>query len=140
MADKSHKLITKLMRWLVFSVLLAVAPLAGSFVTRMTRKLPTDLDAILANGELLLVTAGIVGAAVGELLGNQHTERRPVPEVIAGGASLLILFFCAVVFADTAAAKAASQAIDGAAVTNFSLLMCGIGLASSASCVLLSET
>jgi hypothetical protein len=46
---------------------------------------PSDVDAVLANGELFLVTAALAGAALGELVGVVRSVRQPFLELIAAG-------------------------------------------------------
>lgn len=128
----------KFARWVIFSVLLALVPLGFSALARWTRKQPADLDSILSSGELLLVTVGIVGAAVGELIGTNRKRGWPTTEIVAAGMSLLILAVCSLYFADVAAARAAAHVVDGAVVTKVSLVLCSTGVVSSAICVLLS--
>ena len=59
----------RFLRWLIFGVLFALVPLFFSWVARKIRAQPNGLHVLLANGELFLITAGVSGTALGELVG-----------------------------------------------------------------------
>jgi hypothetical protein len=129
----------KLTRWTIFSVLLALVPLLVSALIRATRRQAADLDTILSNGELLLITVGLAGAAVGELIGSGRGVARPMRELISAGMSVVILVVSALYFADVAAAKAAAQVVDSPLIASVSLGVYVAALISSGACIALAE-
>ena len=128
----------RFVRWLIFGVLLALVPLVFSWAARAIRAQPSSLDAVLANGELFLVTAGICGAAVGELVGVVRATRQPFWEIVAGGCCLIVVVLSAHLFADVSAVRAAAATIDPARVSSWSLWLYGIGLVASGSSIAMS--
>jgi hypothetical protein len=60
----------RLAKWLIFSVLLALLPLALNYLHVLTRGGDPTLERLLGKGELLLIAASISAAAVGSVIGS----------------------------------------------------------------------
>jgi hypothetical protein len=102
------------------------------------RSQSNGLDTVLANGELFIVTAGICGAAVGELVGVVRTARQPFWEIVAGGSCLIIVVLSAHLFADVSAVRASAATIDPERVSTWSIWLYVAGLMSSGSSIAIS--
>lgn len=127
----------KVIQWTVFGVLLSIAPLGVALLIKLTRSQSIALTDILSNGELLLVTAGIVGAAIGDLLAGKH--KHSSAELISGGGCVVILLVSCIYFADVSAAHASQSSINSAAVERASYWLFGSGFISSLVSIILSE-
>lgn len=96
--------LTRLVRWLLFTVALAVVPFAFFVVRGLTYgRAPTPAE-VLGGGDLYLVAAAACAAGIGELAGTR-TSRPPPLQVATIGFALLVVVFAALLFADAAAAR-----------------------------------
>jgi len=78
----------KIIRWLIFSVLLALMPVGlNCLFTFTVGKVPT-LASLFSRGELLLISASIVARAMGELMTAQSNRR--ISKLIAGGSGVIM--------------------------------------------------
>ncbi len=77
--------------WFVFSGLFALFPIAGSYIAILVASKWEMSDPIhpLAGGELLIISAIIVAAGIGDILLSEHIE---VLEIIVGASCILLLF------------------------------------------------
>jgi len=68
----------RLGRWGFFAVVLALLPVMLGGLTAVTRANETfRFEALFERGELLLVTAAVLGAALGDLFGEHDREEPP---------------------------------------------------------------
>lgn len=133
-------MLSKILKWIIFGVLIGIAPLLVTLLIGITRNQTIDIVNILSNGELLLVTAGIVGAAIGDLLAGNH--RFPSLEIVSGGGCVLILLISSLYFADISAAgitSSLSQPLNVNAIEKYSYYIFTSGCISSIASVILSE-
>jgi hypothetical protein len=67
-----------LLKWVIFSVIIALAPLGASFLNGLTDEASPAWLAVgkkvLAEGELLLISAAIAADAIGDLIGSGKDE------------------------------------------------------------------
>ena len=86
----------KLVRWCIFSVLIALAPLFVSYLALGLDQKEPSLALITARGELLLISTTIASAAVGELLpsGRNYATLK----VTSGGACMLLILLSSLFF------------------------------------------
>jgi hypothetical protein len=87
----------KLVRWCMFSVLIALAPLAASYFSLQVDRREPSLDMLLGSGELLLICATIAAAAIGELIPTGR--EMPVRKLFAGGSCMAIVVASSLYFA-----------------------------------------
>ena len=127
----------KLIRWMIFGVLIALVPLTFSYVALFMKGAP-NLAKVLGNGELLIVISAFCAGGVGELLGSG--EEYPIAKTVAGGFTLLVLIMSALVFVSVVDSKLAGAAYHENTVATVSYVMFAFGFISCASCVGLSET
>ncbi len=82
-----------LLKWVIFSVILALIPLGISFLNEMMDDsvLPwlATGKVVLSGGELLLVAAAIAADAVGDLIGSGKDDR--TLKILSGGACVLLI-------------------------------------------------
>lgn len=122
----------KLIRWFIFSVLIALTPLFMSYVgLRLDRKEPS-LYLLTARGELLLISTTIASAAVGELLPGGRNQA--VFKLVAGGSCMFLILLSSLSFA----AIQARQNADIAAIFTMSVWLFGGTLLASLSAVYLA--
>jgi hypothetical protein len=87
----------KLLRWFIFSVLIALVPLALSYLGLSLDRQEARLYLLTARGELLLISSTIASAAVGELIATGRDNA--LWKLLAGGACMLLLILSSLFFA-----------------------------------------
>lgn len=87
----------KLLRWFIFSVLIALVPLAVSYLGLRLERQAASLYLLTARGELLLVSTTIASAAIGELIPAGRTKA--IRKLIAGGSCMLLITVSSFLFA-----------------------------------------
>ena len=126
----------RLAKWLIFSVLLALLPLAYNYLHVLTRNGSPSLDVLLGKGELLLVAASISAAAVGSLIGG--SKKWLIAKVFAGGGSVLLLGLASLYYVDVAV-PTPGVTLNASVVAKASLLFFAFSVVSGAGCVALEE-
>ena len=82
----------RLVRWMIFGVVLAITPLLINVILAGTRgSMSPALQIICSRGELLLVCAGIAGAGIGEIVAR-GTNAAAVFKIVAVGGCVVMLF------------------------------------------------
>ena len=136
-----ERVFEKVVRWLVFTVLLALVPIAFSIFRLSTRDgsipLADSVGSVLSGGELLLIAAILCGGAAGELFGAGPRFR--VLKVLSSGAAILLLLFSAMYFADVTAIRLSGGTLDNVLVQQTSVQVFFAAVVCSASCISLSE-
>jgi hypothetical protein len=87
----------KLVRWIMFSVLMSLVPLAASYFGLRLDRRPVHLEMLVARGELLLICTTLGAAAIGELFPSGRENA--IGKMFAAGTSLLGLVVCSLYFA-----------------------------------------
>jgi hypothetical protein len=130
-------MLEKLVTWFVFSVVLALVPLFAAAAFQSSRAQPFDLRALVAQGELLLVAAGICAAATAELFGS--SARLRALKLLVGGATIALLLFAAIYFASIVTARESKVALDVAVVYQTSIVVFVSAFFTAGACVTLSK-
>lgn len=128
----------RIAKWLFFGVLISVLPLALGGVSAATRKDVTfRFEGMYENGELLIVAAAIVGAALTELfsLGDQGLR---LMRFLAGCFAATVVIASATWFADIAAATRDGSALDHDAIASGSLWVFISAVLSGLSCIVVA--
>jgi hypothetical protein len=126
-------------RWLFFAVLLGLLPIGLGALRVATREAETfSIEALLGAGELLLVTAAILGAAVSDLVAD-HDRRFRTLRLYCGGSAGIVILASATWFADVTAAVQDDSALDLHAITSGSLWLFGAALVAGLSCLVMVE-
>lgn len=134
-ASSGRKEDPRITRWLFFSVVLALVPLGVTWIVRRVTH-PIGLPELLSNGELLLISAALTGASIGELLGRWTSW--PRTEIIAGGACVVLLSLATMCFAGLSAARAAQESINNDVTMYVSVIIYVCAVVAGASCVAIS--
>jgi len=127
----------KMVKWAIFSVAMALVPLAASTLSQATRGPLPSIDQLVARGELLLITAALCARSCGELFGSSDVQR--VPKLFAGGATVVVMLLAAIYFSDIAASYRAAAVLDAKVIGNTSLVLYVSSVIAGAGCVFLSE-
>jgi hypothetical protein len=127
----------KIARWILFTVLAAVIPLGITGLTRQTKNLACDLQSLLSTGELILISATICVAAIGELFGIGR--RFPIIQILTGGCCLLLLVGAALYYASLFVSPVPGPNIDASVVTRVSCWVYGASVVLGTGCIILSE-
>ena len=120
-------------RWFIFSVLVALAPLAFTFFNLLVAGTPPRLPALLVEGELILVSTAIAAASAGELIAAGRD--RALGKVVSGGTCIILVLLGSVEFA----AISANAVRNAEAVALISLLLFAGTVVAGASSVYLSH-
>jgi hypothetical protein len=131
----------KVLKWLMFSVLLALVPIAFGVLSYASRNsglgLQVSTARILSHGELLLVASALCAAAVGESFGEGKKYR--IPKLLSAGCAIIILLFSALYFADASAAYLAEVEYNENLVRTTSIYVFIAAVIASGSCIALAE-
>lgn len=140
----------RFIKWFTFGVAFALAPLLGDYLTNslhvttsssaaINTVTPTSLrltDVIL-KGELLLVAAGIAGAAVGELIGSSKNWLSF--KFIAGGCCIILLLLVSQLYATTANNIRMEVSYNTEILVENSIWLFIFTLVAGAGCILIAE-
>lgn len=130
-------MLQRLIRWLIFSVIVALLPLAfNAFMILVTGK-ELSLLLICSNGELLIISAAISAAAIGELFSSNYPHQ--IPKYLAGGGCVISLCVASLMFAYIAGAAKSNVTLEGQVILNSSLIMFIFAILSSGSCIAIAE-
>ena len=88
---------TSAVRWVFFSVVLALMPIAVNRLLARINQLPLSWIDLLKDGELFFFSAFLSAASLGALL--SHRSGHPVLEAIVICALILIFFVASILFA-----------------------------------------
>lgn len=127
----------KMVKWIIFSVLMALVPLIASALSQATRGSAPMLHELVSRGELLLITAALCARSCGELFGSNESQR--VPKLVAGGATIIVMLLAAIYFSDVTASYRASASLDVVVIARTSFALYAASVLVGASCILLSE-
>ena len=130
-------MVEKLIRWFIFSVIVALLPLIFNALRLITRGSVFSITALTAHGELLLVACAISAAAVGELVASGSILK--IAKIIVGGCSIIILSLASLYFADISAARLSGEILQNSVISRVTLILYSIALVSSGCCIALSE-
>lgn len=143
-SDRLHNI----MRWLIFSVLIALLPIILVTISLPLHKLPVTFENTLSHGELLLVSTAILGEAIGDLILNRKANRFLKVGIV--GLNVVVFGIACYLFADilrTSACNASSvcnasnssDVIDDNVNALYSFSVFGWTLISGLSCKLAGE-
>lgn len=110
-------MLVTLAKWLIFSVLISLVPIAFSYQKIWVRSgnVPS-LEQILSGGELFLLACALCASSVGGLIGSSRD--RMLAKTAIGGISIIIVAAASMIFADVSAASTAGA---GAGQLNYEL-------------------
>lgn len=123
----------KLARWVIFSVMIALLPLLFTYIYFLTINKLITLEALLARGELLLISVALAADAMGGLIASG--KERPILKIMSGGGCLVSAFFASLYFA----AVSSNTGVNASWVFWTSVIIFVLVLIAGASCKLLAE-
>jgi hypothetical protein len=129
----------KLIRWALFGVGLSLLPLFAAYVSGAAFGKISGLARFLSGGApLLLISATLAGAAVGELFGRSSGPPSG-REVFVGGVATLVALLAAISYATFTTASGLGNQPNEGFVAIYSAVLFILSVASGAGCVALSE-
>ena len=93
----------KILHWLFFGVLMALAPFLALMLDDVTNSTPMSLISLFGHGELLIVTSIIAAGGVGDLFGTEVSKELRVPRLIVLCSCLAVLIVTCLWFAAVSA-------------------------------------
>lgn len=139
----SRMVLTRLTRWLLFTVAVALVPFAFAWLRAYQHGERGDLVDLLGGGDLYLVAGALCAGAIGDLMGcaaprsPRHAAACAVAVILLAGSSLL--------FADVTAARTQASGmgtpgtVDAKAVAEVSAWVFTASVLVGATCVGLGE-
>jgi len=125
-------------KWVAFSVVLALVPLLFSWIYGEIFGIDRTLESILATGELYLITAGLCAAGVGELV--SATNERTKSRLVSGSITVVLLLLAALLFAAVSTPSGAPNPPDTTVVMRTSLYLYGASVVASTVCAILADS
>ena len=138
-----EQLLGKIIRWGIYTVLLALVPLTFSMFRLAIRgddiSLKESMFTVLSRGDLLLIAVILCGGAMGELSYAGRSYR--VLKMVSAGGATIILLFSAFLFADVSFAQLTGDgmSMDHSLVRETSIKVFCAAVVCSGSCVALSD-
>lgn len=123
----------KLVRWFIFSVMVALAPLVISYLGLRLDGQEPRFYMLTMRGEVLLISTTIASAAVGEIIASGR--EKAIQKLVSGGSCVLFVLHSSLLFA----AIQARQAADPQSLLAASLVLFAGTLLASSSCVYLAH-
>lgn len=130
-------MIESLVRWVIFSVIVALLPLGFNLLRDIGRGRGVSFVRLFSHGELLLVSAAISAGALGQLFGVR--ESLSIAKVISGGACVVILTLASLWFADISGAGDSKPSLDTKAICKGSMIIFACTVIASCCCVALGK-
>nr|VFJ53619.1 MAG: hypothetical protein BECKFM1743C_GA0114222_101268 [Candidatus Kentron sp. FM]VFJ53705.1 MAG: hypothetical protein BECKFM1743A_GA0114220_101186 [Candidatus Kentron sp. FM]VFK17448.1 MAG: hypothetical protein BECKFM1743B_GA0114221_104802 [Candidatus Kentron sp. FM] len=127
----------KLTRWFIFSIVVALLPIWFHLYRIPGNEPLALLITSCSNGELLLMTAAISGAALGALIGSGPNML--VAKLVVGSGCMTLLLLASMGFAYVASTPGQDILLTPEAITFGSLAIFAFGIVSSGSCIALAK-
>jgi predicted Kef-type K+ transport protein len=125
-------------RWAVFAVLLALLPIGVNALITITDGHELGVVGLLEHGELMLVSAAVVGAAIAELMADGVTKLGGVRVGVGVGGGLVVVA-ASVWFAVIATGERDGSELDPGTVATGSLIVFLLAVVAGLSCVVVAE-
>ena len=126
-----------LVRWFIFGVIIALMPVIFNLFGEALSTGRFNFLGAIANGELLLISTAIAAPALGELIGSGIS--RNIPNLLAGGSSIVLLLLTSFGFAYISGARRSSRPLNSAVISGSSLVMFLFTISASCTCVCLAN-
>ena len=121
-AQKRSAVARTLLRWALFGLLVSVTPLIANELVSWGRSDWLPYDDLVGRGELLLVSAGVVAASLGELFGGEGAHY-PAARIVIVGVSVFLISASAYWFADISGAVREGEKLNTGAIALGSSVM-----------------
>lgn len=94
-------MVGKLVKWLLFSVIVALLPLVFAWWSTFLSGPIKSFAQVVSRGELFIVSATVCAAAIGDLVGKSHRDQfTTVIAYITSGAAVVILMLSSLFYAN----------------------------------------
>jgi hypothetical protein len=97
--SESASTLEKVLHWLIFGVVISLAPFAAVIFDDLDQGVKLTLPNLFGHGELLIVSAIIAAGGIGEIF-SSASDARKVPKLIVLGCCVVILITTSIWFAD----------------------------------------
>jgi hypothetical protein len=97
--NKQEDMVASFTIWLIFSVVLALAPLIFNTVSTFMTGVDPSMADLIGHGELLIVSVALGADAVGKLIGTGPHYK--TPKVVASGACIFLVIISSLLFSVT---------------------------------------
>jgi hypothetical protein len=140
---RSHKqiwgdIVFSFCKWLFLAVVLALLPIAVNGVSAVIRdEGDFQFESMYERGELLLVSAAVLGAAVTELI-SRDNRRLPTLRLFVGLVAGAIAFAASMWFADISAGLRDKESLDVDRIVVWSTYVSMGAIVSSVSCLVVA--
>ena len=124
----------------IFGVLLGLLPIVASWLILLLRGDAPSVVNLIAHGELLLPTASIAAAAVGELLGSRASRERRTIRLVSGGTATLVLALSCFCYAAVTSATPGVPPLNSVIVATVSLSFYVCAVVVAAACTMITAT
>lgn len=133
-AALGSRMLEKVVRWTIFTVIFSLLPIAASYVDLFFLDGSTTLAAVTSRGELYLLSFSFAAVGIGEIIGTGSGGK--LIKLVVGGGALCMVGFCGFLYvsASNSKSEAIAQSFSGLSVVMFALT-CVI----ATSCVVVSE-
>jgi hypothetical protein len=130
-------IIEKLVKWIMFSVAVALLPLVFRFLQIVTRGQLPSIQDITSQGELLLISGAMAAAALGEIIMSNISHS--ILKIISGGFCVIMLLISSFYYADIASYSFNGLALNKGIASEISIITYIFTLISSGSCIAVAE-
>ncbi|MDK2593591.1 hypothetical protein [Pseudoalteromonas obscura] len=127
----------KVTKWLIFGAGLALVPLLAVWICRLIFGQDSSLVNLLSQGELLLITAGLCAAGIGELIGSGEDYK--IAKIISGGISVGMLLVSALIFSIVSNPAILNTPPNVDVISTASIIIYCCAFLSSGTCAYLAE-
>jgi len=130
----------KILRWVMFSIVLSLLPLGMKALSLSTRAHEFNWSSIVSHGELLIITITMCTTAIAELFCSGSKNK--LLKLVAGSFTISVLIVSSGYFSDISVAFELSQStnFNPIVILQYQLWLFGIAFGLGIFCIFLSET
>jgi hypothetical protein len=136
---REASILEAVIRWLIFGVLISLAPFLAVLLDDIDRGIDPTLVTLFGSGELLIVSAVIAAAGIGELFRSAKAYKRRIARQLVLGSSIVNLLAASLWFADVSSLIVSKQHTQPTVVAAGSIGLFISTVVASTSALLLSE-
>ena len=140
MQEAVHKTpaIERMVKWVIFSVLITLIPLLAAHLRELTQGSPGSFGALIGRGELLLVAVALCAGGCGEIFSCKNRVGR-TSLIIAGGACVVMILLAVTYYSDLTSAYRNNGFVNVDVVIYYSLVIFGVSVIASGVSVFLTK-
>jgi heme/copper-type cytochrome/quinol oxidase subunit 3 len=138
LSPKKRAVLSQIATWFVFAVILALLPIIVNALGAVTRGEKIAFVPLLGHGELLLVSAAVVGASLTNLM-DRDSSKLAKGRLWTGVFGAIVVLMASLWFADVAGALHDGSSIDNHSVAVGSCIVFFFALVAGLSCVVIGE-